>query len=144
MNKRGYTLIELLVCLALLGLLAGVTAAPMFGKQRSKQLLTSTTIGLSNDLRSARFKAMEEGRAYCVEVYATNYTVSAYTPARWEIVKRVYWPPGITRVGTLTVKFSFPATGLFRELDNNTVNLKDEYDRYTKVIISSGGRIRIE
>lgn len=144
MNKRGYTLVELLVCLALLGLLAGVAAAPLFGKQRSKQLLTATTIGLSNDLRSARFTAMEEGRAYCVEVYATNYTVSAFASGQWEVIKRVYWPKGIKRVGTLYIKFSFPATGLFRELDNNTVALRDDNASVMKVIISSGGRIRIE
>lgn len=144
MNKRGYTLIELLVCLALLGLLAGITTAPMFAKQRSRQLLTSTTIGLSNDLRSARFAAMEEGRPYCVEVYATNYTVSAQVSAQWKVIKRVYWPKGIKRAGTLYIQFSFPASGLFRELDNNTITLKDDNESVMKVIISSGGRIRIE
>lgn len=144
MNKRGYTLVELLVCLAILGLLTGIATAPLFGKQRSRQLLSSTIIGLSNDLRAARFAAMKEGRPYCVEIYTTNYTVSAQAPGQWEIIKRVYWPKGITRVGTLYVKLSFPASGLFKEVGNNRVTLKDDHGHQMEVIISGGGRIRIE
>ena len=144
MNKRGYTLVEVLVCLALLGLLAGISVAPAVGKQRAKQTLTSTAICFANDLRASRFSAMAEGRAYQVEVFATNYTVSVVVPGKWQVVKRVYWPNGVKRVGSLYIKFSFPSTGLFKEFDNNTVAFKDDYNRTIKVVVSSGGRIRLE
>ncbi|HBK85153.1 MAG TPA: hypothetical protein DDZ53_03875 [Firmicutes bacterium] len=139
----GFTLVELLVCLAIMGLLAGIAAAPAFGKQRARQLLSATVMNLSNDLRAARFSAMEEGRCYCVEVFAGNYTITAEAPVRWELIKRVDWPSGIRRSGTLYVKLYFPATGLFHELDNNSIYLKDSYGRISGVVISSGGRIRI-
>lgn len=142
--RGGFTLVELLVCLAIMGLLAGVAAAPVFSKQRARQLLTATVLNLSNDLRAARFTAMEEGRPYYVEVFADHYTVTAEAPVHWELIKRVDWPNGIKRCGTLYVKLSFPATGLFYELDNNSVYLKDSYGRILGVVISSGGRIRIE
>lgn len=140
----GFTLVELLVCLAIMGLLAGIAATPAFGKRRARQLLLSAVMNLSNDLRAARFSAMEEGRCYCVEVFADHYTISAEAPARWELIKRVDWPSGIRRSVTLYVQLYFPATGLFYELDNNSIYLKDSYGRISGVVISSGGRIRIE
>ncbi len=145
MQRRGYTLIELLICLAILGLLLGLAASPHLAKQRSRQLLQSTVINLSNDLRAARFAAMAEGRPYRVEVYIDNYAIWASAPGRWELIKRVYWPPGIERVGTLSLDFSFPASGLYglRQLDNGSIYLKNKYGHYLGVVISVGGRIRI-
>lgn len=143
-NRRaGFTLVELLVCFALLSLLAGIAVAPAIGKQRAKQLLTATTLNLANDLRAARFAAMAEGRTYRVEITATGYTVRASAPV-WELIKSIYWPPGIARSGTKKIEFSFPASGIFNAPDNDTVSLKDKYGRMMRVIISSGGRIRLD
>ncbi|HHW98117.1 MAG TPA: prepilin-type N-terminal cleavage/methylation domain-containing protein [Firmicutes bacterium] len=146
MSRRGYTLIELLVCLAIISLVAGLAVSPHLARQRARQLLLSTIINLSNDLRAARFAAMAEGRAYRVEVFIDNYVITASAPGRWELIKRVYWPEGLQRVGAITLTFTFPASGLYGlgELDNGSIYLKNKYGQYLGVVISVGGRIRID
>jgi len=145
MGRRGYTLIELLVSLALLSILLGLAATPYLSRQQAHQMLVSTVIGLSNDLRAARFSAMEEGRAYRVEVFLDNYVVTAAAPGCWQLIKRVYWPEGIQRVGAITLDFSFPPSGLYGlgDLDNGSIYFKNRYGEYLGVVISVGGRIRI-
>ena len=144
LSRRGYTLLEVLVTLALAAILVGIAGAPLYGRQRATQLLRSTAMELSNDLRDARFAAIREGMQYNVEVGATSYLVRARAPGAWHRIKTVSWPSGVSRSSNVIVVFKFLPSGLFPELDNNTITLKNKQGDRISVIISSGGRIRIE
>ncbi len=61
-NSRGFTLLELLVCLCLLGVLAAF-AAPSWLRFQESARVEATRDQLMNDLQNARLRALQLGQA---------------------------------------------------------------------------------
>ena len=61
-TSRGYTLIELLVCLGVLGILGALTV-PSWQRLQERSRVEATRDQLINDLQTARVRALQRGEA---------------------------------------------------------------------------------
>jgi general secretion pathway protein H len=68
---RGFTLVELLVCLAIMGLLLGVMPSLMAGGRSSRELRAATN-DLITALREARSSAVSQGKPAAVDIDANG------------------------------------------------------------------------
>jgi prepilin-type N-terminal cleavage/methylation domain-containing protein len=73
MNKRGFTLVEMLVAIVIFGILAAL-AVPQFIAFRPMNRLNGATRQVYSELMLARAKAVNENRNYVV-TFPTNYTM---------------------------------------------------------------------
>jgi len=71
-NQRGWTLIELAAVLTVIGLMTSL-AQPSLDGLTSRWLLRSASATLIQAMRTARHRAMTEGRAYTVVFDAVNH-----------------------------------------------------------------------
>jgi type II secretion system protein H len=123
-RDRGYTLIELMVTLALLGVLMALAWPRLEGFTRSNRLRASLD-RLSSDLTLARLAAVREGRAATLRIdnAGTRYTVMVDATGTLPVdtVKTVSIGteyPGITytpAAGSVT----FDSRGLYRSGDTD-------------------------
>ncbi|NLY54806.1 MAG: prepilin-type N-terminal cleavage/methylation domain-containing protein [Firmicutes bacterium] len=141
MTDRGFTFIELLICLAVLALLTAVLA-PAWGRPLAEQQLYSVALTLANDIRAARSAAATTGWGHEIWVRPSGYYVRKEGETNWVTLKYVPWPPGVRPASS--VDFPIGAYGLFEEMKNNTAWLEDTSGRHISVVISTGGRVRIE
>lgn len=98
-KNKGFTLIELMVTIAVLGIIATI-AAPSFSNLLEKQNLNRSTQELIGQLNSARSKAVLERR----EVTVRLNSLDADTP------NRLYWSPR----GQAVLKTGSPTTITFQ------------------------------
>jgi len=63
-NSKGFTLIELMVLVAIIGILAGLATSYL---QNSRIRLRSAARGIVNQVQNARFKALETGESWAVQ-----------------------------------------------------------------------------
>jgi general secretion pathway protein H len=93
-NQRGFTLLELVVVLLIMGLAAGL-AAPAIGRSTDALRVRAEVAGFSAVLRHAREQAISTRRTHRVVVDATEHQVKVLVgdevrrtraiPARWTI-----------------------------------------------------------
>ncbi len=146
-TQKGFTMIELLLCLGIIGLLASLVAGPTVASQLADQQLTSTAITLTNNLRLARHSAVHETKVYQVRIRQTGYYVMREAHPIWDTVDYIAWPAGISLAsgyGDQNINITFSETGVYDAWQNNTVHLQNGQGSVRKIIISPGGRIRIE
>jgi general secretion pathway protein H len=74
--ERGFTLIEMLVVIAIIALIAGL-ALPQFSGAQAKAAMTSTTHRLAAGLRSTRSLAMAHGQS---ETFSLDIARGLYRP----------------------------------------------------------------
>ena len=70
-NERGFTLIEIIIVAAIIGILIGV-AVPRMGFVFSKNALRTSTSSVTSSLYFARMKAVNDGLDYGVQFYQTG------------------------------------------------------------------------
>lgn len=95
-SQRGFTLLELLVVLTVLGLISGLAATAFGGRGiREDQRLTRSVIGM---LQDARAQAISKGKAVRIDLAAQAIvTESAGAPMRVILTETPRWrrtPPG--------------------------------------------------
>ena len=97
--RRGFTMIELMVVLALVAILA-VLAAPSFTDQFARRQLEGIATDMSTDLQFARTQAVaERGTTTLVS------TTSGYTVTTAQGSKAVAFPNGIANTLATTVTY---------------------------------------
>jgi prepilin-type N-terminal cleavage/methylation domain-containing protein len=82
MIKRGFTLLELLLVLAILVALAGI-AAPTFESMVTSRRIHQTATQLRNELMEARVTAMRNGQAQVMQatLQGSDYSITAWVGA---------------------------------------------------------------
>jgi type IV fimbrial biogenesis protein FimT len=119
-RPRGFTAVELLVVLALVGVLASL-AAPSFFEQLARRRLEGVATELTSDLQYARTQSVSNrvdvrlrttnsGKAYVVE----NAASAAF--------KTVNLPSGVTATDSITVTFN-PLRGMIAETTTQQFSL---------------------
>jgi prepilin-type N-terminal cleavage/methylation domain-containing protein len=73
MKQRGFSLIEMLVVIAIAGILAGLSIANFTGLTR-KYNVDNEVRGIYSDLANVRILAMNKNRTHFVSLAATGYT----------------------------------------------------------------------
>jgi prepilin-type N-terminal cleavage/methylation domain-containing protein len=71
-NERGFTLVELLICIMVIGII-GAVAAPQFGGILRAYRLNGATKVVWGDLHKARLTAIKENRNIRVDFVGTSY-----------------------------------------------------------------------
>ncbi len=74
MRPRGFSLLELLVVLALLGLLLGFLW-PFFRQVQARWAVEGAALELARGLQEARAQAKRDGETTCVRVFQEGYAV---------------------------------------------------------------------
>jgi type IV fimbrial biogenesis protein FimT len=74
-SGRGFTLIELIVAMAVLGILAAV-AAPAIGEYLATQRLKGAAEELQTDLQFARMESVQRNASITVTLASTGYTIA--------------------------------------------------------------------
>lgn len=90
-DSRGFTLVELLVCLCVLGVLAAF-AAPSWLRFQERARLEATRDQLMNDLQNARLRALQLGQALELSRLSDcSWTTSANTDwsCGWQLTTKV-------------------------------------------------------
>lgn len=146
-RSAGFTLIELLLCIGVLGLLAGLSFGPNLSGRMLDKRLDGFVQEFTNDLREARYLAVTDVTPYEVRVRLSGYYIYRKAGVSWAVKKYVEWPEGIdidTSYDDQNVTFSFSTTGIYDAFSNNTVHFMNTRGTRRNVIVSSGGRIRVE
>lgn len=112
-NSRGFTLIELMVTIAVLAIIATM-AAPSMGQMLRKQNMNKSAQDLISVLNNARAKAALERREITVQLNTTEIADTA-TQLNWmpsgkaalkvaspPVTSIVYLPNGLVKDGTAT------------------------------------------
>ncbi|MBN2058206.1 MAG: prepilin-type N-terminal cleavage/methylation domain-containing protein [Candidatus Saganbacteria bacterium] len=123
MKQPGFTLIELVVVLSLVGLLSIVSLRPLHG-WLSQVNLTAAAHLIAAELQALRSEA------------AAGHETKVFEPAALAL------PKGIRLSGSQQLSFS--ATGFPPPGGSGTLIAENSYGKQKKVILSSSGRVRIE
>jgi len=73
-NKKGMSLIELLIVITIIGILAGV-GIPQYGIFMAKSKAKKSTNDLLQNMRLARTMAIKENRPYLITINGNGYTI---------------------------------------------------------------------
>lgn len=83
-SDRGFTMVEVLVVIAILGILAATTV-PAYLKQRPQRLLSSTTNLIVSNFNDARVKAIRDNENYYMEFLPEVDTVRIWDQRSWSV-----------------------------------------------------------
>jgi type II secretory pathway pseudopilin PulG len=146
-RRGGFTLLELLLTLGLVVMLAGVSLGPALSGRLEDKRLDSFVHSFANDLRQARQLAISQSTPHVVQVRSNGYFLRREAYPILKTVKSVPWPAGIsisTEHNDQGKDFVFGTMGLPKDLSNNTVHFRNTRGTQRNVVVSAGGRIRIE
>lgn len=123
MNKRAFTLIELLIVMGILALIVGITI-PTFSSFKNQFLLNAAAQKIASELRRIQILA------------STQHETLSLDPSKLDL------PKGIKLKSAKTITFSssgFPPPG-----GAGTIVLENQSGKTKKIAVSSMGRVRVE
>lgn len=118
MKKSGFTLVEMLVTIAILAILLGI-GVPSFKNSISSSNMVSNTNGMIGAFNYARIEAIKRGGTVNVSHNGGDWTGGIVVSTNTNEVLRL-WPAfdGASTVSSSQSSFTFNATG---EVNNNDV-----------------------
>ncbi|HEX8949260.1 MAG TPA: GspH/FimT family pseudopilin [Dissulfurispiraceae bacterium] len=128
MNKNGFTLLELLIVITIIGVLAAI-ATTNFGSWTLKANIEAQIREMYGDLMNAQIRAMSTNRIHFVDFSGTQYTITDdldgdgtkdSPPADTVIVQRTM-KNQITWAGKTGASLYFDSRGIANNLDTNNV-----------------------
>jgi len=103
-RRRGFTLTEMMIVILVIGLMAAVTAPPLFNFMQSNRLQTNTD-RIVADLQYARSLSISNGRVLRFTATEAGYQVT--DPFSGELLRENNFDRGLTLDAEVTVDF-FP------------------------------------
>jgi prepilin-type N-terminal cleavage/methylation domain-containing protein len=142
-NKNGFTLIELIAVIAIIGMLALIILPRIGGGSRQKLLLDTSTEILLSDLRLAQQLAWSENNTYHIyfDRFNKSYMIYSYRNMSNCLFKQVSLPGGISfdmiHSTYIDNKISFNGKGKPLPFPC-TISLADSIGRYKRITITVG------
>jgi len=134
---RGFTLVELMVVIALVAVLLGITAPP-FVQMLAKMRLEGASHNLATDLQFARTEAVQRRAAVSL---ATSPDGSSYgITSGAQTIKTVSFPAGISFTGNVTITVE-PLRGLANAAE--VTGSSSSIDGQLRVVTDLMGRVRM-
>ncbi len=109
-NRKGFTLIEITVVLALIAILAGI-AMPNYFTMQERLKLTTTASEVESAVLLAKQLSRDECREYVVELTASRFSVRENRLGSQRIFSQNY-PAGIKRASTSVNRITVNRDGL--------------------------------
>lgn len=150
-TRRGYTLIEVLAVLVIIGLLAGI-ATPYFLTWLQQYRLNAATVVLANHLRTGRLLAMYKGVKHQFQFKKAgegNYYQLVEDPGKSDILVASIGRIGMDKqFGGIRIQ-SIPSNGRLTfsprgTSQNGTILLENTAGAQAKIIVNNFGRVKIE
>lgn len=143
MKQQGVTLLELIVCIGIIGLLASATML-VLGQSLQKQELESASLLLANDLRWLQQLSINSGNGVTSYILQFNKSEpSYYIMANTKVIKKHVFSPSIKLYAPSTfIGFSLTGAPL---IGAQTISLQSDKLQTWKYVILAPvtGRIRI-
>ena len=142
MNKRkGFTLVELIITLAVFAILLGAVFITVSRKDSSRRSIDAASDQILADIRYARQRAISEGRNVAIKFYwRNNFYVIQHSPS--EPIRTVYLPDGINicrSTGITTITYTprgTPSRG-------DSIFIASEHYRARITVAVAGGRVEL-
>lgn len=145
-GTAGFTLLELLVCLALAGILAAM-AAPAFSAMRAEWRLNTAARQVALDLRAARARAVAGGtnrRVLFLQQFGTYLRQTQDGPSTYaNDGAPAQLPAGVRITGCTAVGSAVTFRPRGNAITFGTVTLGDVRGRTRAVVVNMVGRTRI-
>ena len=103
-QRQGFTLVEMMIVISLIGLMAAISAPPLFRYIQSNRLQTNTD-RLVADMQYARSMAISSGRILRFTTTPAGYTLT--DPVSGEVMRTKNFEHGLALDAAVTVDF-FP------------------------------------
>jgi len=101
-DRRGFTMVELMVTITVMGILFGLSVPPVLGLLRSSRL-TGASNTLVGDLRYGRALASSQASMYQIRFSANSYTLVRVSPYAVALTRAL--PRGIGCTASDTASF---------------------------------------
>ncbi|WP_341328296.1 GspH/FimT family pseudopilin [Methylotuvimicrobium sp. KM2] len=147
-HQKGFTLLELLVVVAIVGILAGL-AAPSFNTMLERRRLVAATESVLSDLRWARSESIKQNRPVRATFTPGNpwgYSINVDPVNTNEQIKPVWSNPNFPDTTLVQTNFAGnmvtfdPVRGTS---NNGTISLSSTPSGFqTQVVVSTLGRVR--
>ena len=144
-NQKGFTLLEILVVLAIIALLASITV-PTLSRTLAKQSLSSFARQLAGDIRYVRHRNINGDTGLKLRISTNEYMLEKNT----KVVERKRAPTGVSfpyKKITKTISFRSiggPLPGAPRG-GGTTIHIENTHgDKYRVRILLATGRVRVE
>ena len=140
MNKKGFTLIEIAVTLAILGILAGI-AIPNYLSWNARYVFKDTARNLSSNLTLTKLSAMSRNTTITLTLQNNGGVTEYVTTA--SVIQTETFPADVSVYGGLPVSITFNAIGQRTSggAGNQVINidsLEQPNTRYVLTITASG------
>lgn len=141
MNNRGFSLIELVIIIAIIGILSAIGTFAFSQYSRKSQIVNQTRL-LYGDLMEYRIKALYEKKNWTFKMATTGYDIYSSAVTSVSPVASVVFKHPVF-VGTTIPEFGFDTQGLTVDHKQGSVCVDSSNDAVVDSVVISTTRVQL-